>query len=194
MKLVEYPFQFDFDDEFWQIIQYDADDEIYRKNIMPKLQDSKAIDFLGIYKGQTLVLFEIKGFKGYMHSQENKGRLSNNGQGICTEISQKIRDSLAGIVHGGRMVKTVFWKTALDILSNPKKRVIVIAWLEQDPGLSQVWIDRRKAANPIIRQTLQKKVNWLTPNPDIMVTSSTENLGERMSFSVSNMPNSETNS
>lgn len=184
----ERPFRFDFDDAKWQIVQYDAPGGLYRKVIEPRVEDTKAVDFLGVYKGHTLVLFEIKGFKGYMHSQENKNRLSNGGQEICTEISQKVRDSLAGIVHGGRMVNTDFWNIALDILSKPKKRVIVIAWLEQDPNLSPVWIDRRKAANPIIRQTLQKKVNWLTSNPDIVVTSSKNNLGEEMGFLVTNMP------
>lgn len=189
MVFNEHPFAFEFSDSSWDVVQYDAEGEIYRKVIMPAVDDSKAVDFVGIYKNKALFLFEIKGFKGYMHSQENKNRLSNAGQEICIEIAQKVRDSLAGIVHGGRKAESDFWTNALDILSKPNKDVYVIAWLEQDPNLNQRWVDRRKCANPIIRQTMQKKLNWLTNNTKIMVASSTEYLGENLDFRVSNLPN-----
>jgi len=189
MVFTEHPFVFDFPDSSWQVVQYDAEGELYRKVIMPKVDDSKAVDFIGIYKGNALFLFEIKGFKGYMHSQENKDRLSNSGYEISVEIAQKVRDSLAGIVHGGRTGHSDFWKNALDILSKPKKEVYVIAWLEQDPNLSPRWKQRRKCANPIIRQSMQKKLNWLTKDGNISVVSSTDYLGEKLDFSVSNAPN-----
>jgi hypothetical protein len=188
MVLEEKPFLFDFDDAFWKIIQYDGPGELFRTRIEPQVYGSKAIDFLGIYEGKRLVLFEIKAFKGHMSSKVVKQRLANGGEEISTEIAQKVRDSLAGVVSGGRSSTSPFWTESLRLLATATKEVYVIAWIEQDPNLDSKWIARRKCANPLIRQTLQRKLNWLTKNQNIFVTSSTEYLGEEMNFKVQLLP------
>lgn len=189
MILEEKPFRFDFDDAFWNTIQYDGPGQVFRTTIEPKVHGSKAVDFCGIYDKKKLVLFEIKSLKNAMGSLDARKRLENGGEDIATEIAQKVRDSLAGIVHGGRFKISDFWINSLDLLASASKEVYVIAWIEQDPNLDPKWKERRKCANPLIRQTLQRKLNWLTPNGNIFVTSSTDYLGEELNFKVSLLAN-----
>jgi len=64
MKIfIESNIQFEFDEEHWEICQYDAANGDFRKNI--RLSETKAVDFLGIYKKKSIILFEIKSFRGF---------------------------------------------------------------------------------------------------------------------------------
>jgi hypothetical protein len=50
--------RFDFDDESWHVVKYD-EEPIYRKKI-GKLDDTKAVDFVGVCDGEGCFFIEVR--------------------------------------------------------------------------------------------------------------------------------------
>ena len=133
---------FKFDAAHWQTIVYDK----HQCHEKINSTEAKAIDFLSIYDQKTVVLFEIKNFRG--HRIENKSRTENATADLVLEVAQKVRDSIAGMIGAVRdplAIETEFWKTIGQLITKPKKEIIVIAWLEEDTNTSQIMQKRGKS-------------------------------------------------
>ncbi|TAK33209.1 MAG: hypothetical protein EPO28_17320 [Saprospiraceae bacterium] len=121
MEFAESGLKFTFAETHWQVIQFDKN--INYEKLADVVQETKAIDFLGVYQLKKLVLFEIKSFRH--HRIENKPRLKAGADELTTEIAQKVRDSVAAIIGAGRNSTNDkdFWLNASRLSRGWKKMV-----------------------------------------------------------------------
>ncbi len=181
MTFEEGNLSFDFDDENWShLCRYDEERD-YKKINIP---ETKAVDFIGIFKGHTLVLFEIKDFR--KHPIENKHRTERNASDpIEVEMAKKVRDTLAGIVGGARNSthKNEMWRNYLTLLQNGERGIHAVLWLEETtktlpPEIAQ---KRKQAKGGTYTDMLKKKLSWLTPHVTV-VDHKCNPYGESLSF------------
>ena len=163
MELEESRLKFKFEEEIWLVVRYDGEG-FYRKKLLSAIPRTLASDFIGIYQEQEIVFFEIKNFRGYRREKSVKKRLNDDAEKLAQKIAKKVRDTLAGIIGANRNTEgdDKFWEQALTILSNPKRNVTVIAWIEEDilPGRDE---KNEKVKLSTRRSKLKQKLAWLTP-------------------------------
>jgi penicillin-binding protein-related factor A (putative recombinase) len=75
-EFIESSIRFEFDERNWDICQYDASSSDFRNKV--HLSETKAVDFIGVYNNKTLILFEIKSFKGFGNQLSVQNRLLNS--------------------------------------------------------------------------------------------------------------------
>jgi hypothetical protein len=154
--------RFSFGDQ-WQVIKYD--DHLNHKNI--KIELHKAIDFLSVYSNKAVVLYELKSFKNYRI--ENKGRTANNAEELTTEIAQKVRDTIAGIIGAGRNPNSrdhADWNNICKKIISPAKAVYVIAWVEED--IPEGYFRKKNRVNSQVNlNKLKTKLSWLNSKVSI---------------------------
>lgn len=151
---------FSFDEEYWNLIQYDKDPKYTA--IRDALEGTKAVDFLGFYNHSTLVMFEVKGFRGYGSQKSVNERLADGMEVLSTEIAQKVKDTVAAIAGISRNIptqNTIWEKAATQILQN--KNLVIIAWIEEDLN-SKSLRDRKKQEMSVRARKLKNKLAWLT--------------------------------
>ena len=167
--------RFSFDALQWKfLIQYDAQTDY--KKIQNAIEKTKAVDFIGILNTSILSFIEVKNFKG--HRIENKPRVERGDDPLELEVAQKVRDTLAGItgaVRHSTHIKDHF-ETYQQYLSNAKKDIHVVLWLEKDasPQPNSLRDKRDKAFGGSLDIRLRQKLNWLTSH--VIVTDSATNL------------------
>ncbi len=93
--------------ERWNVFKLD-DHRDYRQGIA-KIENSKAVDFLGILNNSELYFIEVKDFRGYRI--ENRDRLLS-GQ-LSLEIARKVKDSWP--VLSGRFTDLTILNTGVRI-------------------------------------------------------------------------------
>lgn len=164
MEFKESGLKFTFDEAHWQVIQFDIDAN-YRK-LADVVRETKAIDFLGVYQTNRLVLFEIKSFRH--HRIENKPRLEAGAEELTTEIAQKVRDSLASTIGARRnsVNDEAFWETVAKLFVHPKREILVVSWVEED-GQSVYRLKLQKQKTSVEISKLKSKLKWLTPRVNI---------------------------
>lgn len=156
--------RFSFGDE-WKVIKYD--DHLNHKNI--KIDSHKAIDFLAIYGSTKIVLFELKSFRNHRIEAKNEGRTTNNAEGLTTEIAQKVRDSITGIIGAGRNPNSSDhpdWHRISKKIIKPDTDLFIIAWVEEDIPHGY---HRQKAQvdSQINLNKLKNKLSWLNAKVSI---------------------------
>jgi hypothetical protein len=144
--------------EKWQVFKLDEHRD-YRERIA-KIDETKAVDFVGIFNHEILYLIEVKDFRG--HRIENIDRLFKaklpscqlvNGEcqldkgnlWLPIELAQKVRDSIACIIgnsHTSSEAQT--WQPYAKLICNQKIKVIL--WLEQDLPTNP--IEKKKLSFP----------------------------------------------
>lgn len=156
---------FSFDHTYWEVVKYDEHPKYIE--ISNALNGTKAIDFMGFYNKTTLVVFEVKGFRGYGSAKSVQERLAEGMEVLTTEIAQKVKDTVAGIIGISRNIETkntIWEKAAKQILQN--RNLIVIAWIEEDLT-NKVFRDRKKQEMNVRTSKLKNKLSWLTTNISI---------------------------
>jgi hypothetical protein len=159
MILEESRLRFNFDDTRWShLLKYDESKDY--KNLCEAIEDTKAVDFIGILNREVLSLIEVKNFRGYRI--ENIPRSSE----LDLEIAQKVRDTLAGIVGGARNSThhKEIWKNYLQFLKDENRTLHIVLWLEEDtpPRLSPEKSKRQAIAKGgTINARLKKRLSWL---------------------------------
>jgi len=146
--------RFEFDVQ-WTVRKYDGHRD-YREKI-ERLQDTKAVDFVGLLNRDTLYWIEVKDFRG--HRIESKPRLANGD--LMIEVAQKVRDSIAGVVGAHRnSSEPGLWKPFARALVSRRKRVKVLLWLEEDapPGPQTRHLNRAQ----VLAGQLKTRMVWLT--------------------------------
>ncbi len=142
--------------ERWNVLKIDEHYD-YRAGI-EIVDNTKAVDFLGIFDHNELYFIEVKDFRG--HRIENRDRLLKGELPI--EIAQKVRDSLACIIgayHRSNTPET--WEPYAALLCNKHKRINVIFWLEESlPPLHPTL--REKALASTRTKIFKQKLAWLT--------------------------------
>lgn len=167
MEFIESGLKFVFDEKQWDIItQFDSETDY--KKVKNNLEGTKSIDFLGT-TDDKIYFFEMKGFRGFQDQRSVQERLSDNAEDLTTEIAQKVRDTLACLLGGARNStnKSDTWQKCCEIITESNKRLIVIAWIEEDMPNETVK-KRLKTKNTVRRDKLAKKLSWLTKRVLIM--------------------------
>lgn len=161
MTFEESGLRFEFSPNHWSaLMQYDETKDFLKiRDAVPK---TKGVDFVGIFQNNTLVLMEMKNFRG--SRIVNKPRVERGGDPLEVEFAQKVKDTVAGIAGGARN-STHFkteWTLFLDLIKNEGKRVDAVLWLEEDfppPSLPE---KREKARRDVFLKNSKKGVAWLT--------------------------------
>lgn len=161
----------------WNVLKLD-EDAGYRSGI-EKVDETKAVDFAGMYDKGDLFLIEVKDFRKYRIP--NKQRLSSGE--LAIEVAQKVRDSLACIIGCHRTNDaSAVWTEMAKILMDRKKEIKVVIWLEHDlPSHSQ---SRNKAIAGIGTDVFKKRLFWLTKK--VLVADSNNNILPNVN--ISNLP------
>lgn len=137
--------------EAWQVIQLD-DHPSYRNGI-EKLDETKAIDFLGVHDN-TLYLVEVKDFRNYRI--QNQRRLTDGE--LAIELGQKVRDSIACIIGSARNPTHAELFAGFSGKLGGNAVVKVILWLEHD--LPNYTPARTRVRASIQSDVFKKKLKW----------------------------------
>ena len=151
--------RFTFDDTHWKVIKYDD----HPNHAAIKIAEHKAIDFLGEYNANTLVLIEVKNFRKHRLAPPTQERMANGAEELTTEIAQKVRDSVAGIIGAGRKQDSVdhnIWSQISKKIIKSTNEVHVIAWLEADIPHG-VQYKRNQVKSTFNIDKLKTKLHWL---------------------------------
>jgi hypothetical protein len=157
--------EFSFDDD-WSVCAWDQEDA-YRDGIRV-LDETKAVDFLGIYRGKRLVFIEVKDCR--VDPTSNKARL---GFPLAAEVGQKARDTIAGFVAAARRgINDGKWHPFAEMVRTSDTPVHVFLWLEMIPthpavGRRIQWKENAKVGIHSVSQILKKQVGWLSCKPSV---------------------------
>ncbi len=165
--------------ECWDVFKLD-DHRDYRKGIA-KIQDSKAVDFLGIFNDSELYFIEVKDFRGYRI--ENRDRISS-GQ-LAVEVARKVKDSLACIIgafHGSS--NSEYWRPYMNLLCVADSQIKIALWLEEDLPPAHPRL-RQKAMASTRTKVFKQKLGWLTKRV-LVCGGGRRNLPDSRVSSVSN--------
>jgi hypothetical protein len=121
------------------------------------MEETKAVDFLGILDECELYLIEVKNYRGdriQFKDKLLKGELHK-------ELAQKIRDSVACIIGAYRTSnEPEHWARYAKLLCNKKREIRIIFWLEYDlPPNSYL---RQKMTHFLGAKVFKRKLKWLT--------------------------------
>ncbi len=100
MRFEESKLLFDFSDLSWNyLMQYDQETDFDK--IQNAILGTKAVDFIGIFKENTLCIIEVKNFRGTRI--QNKPRVEDGDEPLDLEVQQ---------------VKILFWKMFMLVSSS----------------------------------------------------------------------------
>lgn len=167
MEFSESKLTFTFQEAIWWVIKFD--ENIDYKKVRDRLENTKAVDFIATtYKDERLLFIEVKNFRNFTSDKASRERLTNDGDGITTEIAQKVKDSLACILAASRNSTHNIenWKNACSIITE-NRPIQIIAWIEEDEQHNLFAIKSRKAKLINRQDKLKSKLNWLTSKVSI---------------------------
>lgn len=153
---------FSFEEANWKVLKYDEDPKYLA--ISDSLQGTKAIDFLGFHNEKTLIMFEVKGLRGYGSQKNVEDRLADGMEILSTEVAQKVKDTVAAVAGISRnmLTKNTIWeKAANHIIQN--KTLMIVAWIEEDTTNRSQKL-RKKNEMSVRTLKLKNKLSWLTTN------------------------------
>ncbi len=142
--------KFVFDDN-WQVVKLDESLAFLRGT--KKVRYSRAVDFVGIYKNQSLYFIEAKNYTNDL--QQLKQDVKDGS--LLDSIVYKVRDSFACIAISSQVIEghfqlQPFREFLLRLSSQGRKRVFIIFWLEYD---------RHHIKSEVIRtRELRRKLSW----------------------------------
>lgn len=133
------------------------DDTKFYRSTMLRVEGTKAVDFMAVRPGSAspgdLLLIEVKDLSG--HESRNRQRLLSGR--LVSEVVQKVRDSLSGLIAARRwdvpelrpFARALFHK-------DHSPRIQVILFLEERKSASQLFPYKRRLADQI--QLLNNKL------------------------------------
>jgi hypothetical protein len=137
------------------------------------------VEFVAVLDQRLLYFIEAKDFRG--HRIENRDRVKDDE--LATEVAQKVRDTIAGIVAAHHRGSTEDWSRFIACLISSDNPVRVLLWLEDDlpPGPR----GRRHNQASVVTDRLKQRLSWLTPRVFVVgLTVGTAPAG----LSVTNLP------
>jgi hypothetical protein len=168
VHLEEGKLRFSFDTNIWPVV-IKADEHPDFKSL-EKLNYSKAVDFICASENEVTMI-EVKDFRN--HGIENKLRLEDGGEHLCTEVGCKVKDSVSGVIGGARNSthEKADWLTIARSLINDRHSLKLVLWLEENNGQPK----RSKAGAGIYTNKLKTKLKWLTGGNHAIVIDNTCN-------------------
>lgn len=166
MILIESKLQFDFSDANWQnVMQYD-ETKTFQK-LRNAIEHTKGVDFIGILKGKSLCIFEVKNFR--TPKGEPRPIIAKRKISLEEEIAQKVRDSIVGIAAGAKNSTNnqVDFQAMIPFFTN-QKPIQIIFWLEEDDTVLRTKSYQKKL--DVRKNQLKKKLKWLTSRIHILNT------------------------
>lgn len=148
----------------WVVWRYDCEDSGY-SGISSALPHTKACDFIG-YHPDGVYFVEAKDFRGYRI--QNKPRLKQGE--VATEVAQKARDTLAGIVAACRRAeKGQPWEKLATLILDTQRRMVVALCVEDDTAKDpRAW----KQEMDTQQKLLHKRLKWLNVRGRVFSSSS----------------------
>ena len=174
--------RFEFDDS-WTVVKYDEPRGYYHEKVKD-LEGTKAVDFVALCvrpaREPDLFWIEVKDFRGYRIQNKQRQR---DGE-LVAEVTQKVRDSIAGVVGAFQMSSTPeTWQPFVNRLRRREPLMKILLWLEDDAppsGKSQ-----RAKKTQIQSRLLKRQLEWLTTKVSI---ASLENGGLPPGLTVTTLP------
>ncbi|HFA50104.1 MAG TPA: hypothetical protein ENJ95_13930 [Bacteroidetes bacterium] len=168
MTFQEKNLQFDFDKNHWTyLLKFDGARDY--KNASANLQNTKGVDISGILNKNSLVLMEVKDYRG--HRIKNKPKFTDGQEALWLTTAHKFKDTISVIVGAARNStheKETF-QSYLEFLKNEGRELVFILWLEQDTPLAKknrkVKSDRQEY---VLQQKLKRSLKWLTTKVKII--------------------------
>ncbi len=115
---------FEYDDERWSLKRWDHPNVAYKNGIM-RLQETGAVDFVGLHNKRDLYLFEVKDYRGHRRMKP---------QPLWQEFGCKVRDTIAGLIGACRQDHHQDeWFPFVEALSRPRSTIFAILWAEAPP-------------------------------------------------------------
>jgi hypothetical protein len=167
MRYSESDLLFDFNENFWTALTKFDETKAFQ-NAQEAIPGTKGIDFVGIKENQSLVLFEIKNFRGYRI--QNKPRIEAGEDPLWLKVAQKMRDSIAVTVGAARQSTNNLedWKTYMEFLKNENKIIHFVLWLEEDlPPQSFKAKKKWEKQETFLRRRLKESLRWLSARVDV---------------------------
>ncbi len=176
---------FEFDSKWDHVEQWDKT-AAFKKGVS-KVEGIRALDIIALSKERReCLLIEVKDFRDQnegedaktTHKIKNKrGNSSSPTAGqtasaLAEQIAQKVAGTLAGLVGAARMQDTKFagdFTTHLAAHKSEGLKVRIVLWVEGRPTSKGKSV-RAKANLQILKQSLKRKVAWLT-NHSVQVLS-----------------------
>lgn len=156
--------RFVFDDQ-WQVVRLDQCD-FFRNHLMP-LQLTRSVDFVGLHRGRTVYLVEVKDYRGSRIELRNDEKMLV-GDTLYLQVARKVKDSVACLVGAARARDEALSPYCSDRMVTDSDYLRVVFWLEFDPG------NRRRSRHPAHREAamkaeastrekqLKQALSWLT--------------------------------
>jgi len=168
--------RFEFGDA-WTVVNYDA--ERYYREKVQQLQETQAVDFLGIHRRRGTYFIEVKDYRSY---QDTSGKLFQNE--LAQTVGRKVRDTIAGVIGASRSESDPSkWDAFKDGLCAPDRAdrlVRVVLWFEDDsPHAESEW----KVKALVIQDKIKQSLRWYTTK--ILVTKDPASLPD---LRVCNLP------
>lgn len=146
---------FDFPDS-WEATKYD--DWAYYRNRFQNTCDSKAVDILALEPGRGTTLWIIE-IKDYRRNRRTKGI------SLWGEVSQKVRDTLAGILAAGAMAPDDA-EAQFARQCRRARMLRVVLHLEQPSKISKLF---PRAFNPAdVQSKLKRCIKAVDPHPRVL--------------------------
>lgn len=157
-RFIENDLCFEFDDRLWSpILPWDRD-PAYTSGIK-RLDNSKAIDVVGIFDGKKLFFIEVKDYRRWGHEDPQRLRI---------QFEQKVRSTVAGIVGANRCEQPDLehqrkCNALAKALVEPMELRLVV-WMER-PSFSrmppEVADKRHRVGASSKSKLLNERVHWL---------------------------------
>jgi hypothetical protein len=152
---IEGRLRFQFDADSWIALKWD-DDSAFREGLMTT-RTTTAIDLVGVHRGTTLYLIEVKDPRGFRIQYR---RTLTSGE-LVTIVCNKVRDTLSALPWAWERVPSghdhlLPYLRALYV-ERPTK-IVVVLWLED--------ADKKQALQ--IKGPLERRLAWLKPTVHVV--------------------------
>ncbi len=136
--------------------------EIDKKGNHVSIRGAKAVDIVGILKN-NVYLIEIK------NNRQTQDIDNKKIECVTTDISNKIKDSLASIIGAKYNCKTddKIWQEIVNLFNAEDNRIQIICWIEINiPNIDN---KRIKSLHNIYKSKLKIKLKWLIGGSNLIV-------------------------
>jgi hypothetical protein len=159
--LAEEDLHFEFQDGWTRVVAWDLH-PAYLKG-MRKTDQGKAVDFIGIYRNDTLFFIEVTDYRP--HRTGGAPRTVKIGE-VMREFEQKVRDTVASLVGAYRdgRYDDACQAVVQGLIERPRRELKLVLWLEDSspPTITQVAHEaRRKARASLHAQKSKPHLKWL---------------------------------
>jgi hypothetical protein len=137
-----------------------------------KLPETKAVDFVGIFRDSRIYFIEVKDCR--TAPAANQARV---GDPLAVEVGQKTRDTIAGLAGAHRRAVDLRWQPLMTLLADRDVKIHVALWLEMIPTNAtsgrRSRVQRTMPANAtFMLSALKRRIAWLDARAHVVSLAS----------------------